>query len=253
MRISSVTATTSGCPRSTIPFSFSSARGRRCMSARPRSSMRRRRSSAGHGGVDFERFATHVAARLHLMPRDRQKVAYVPLEGRAVWSTTRASTSPTICATRACPSRSTAATQAPVCAHHVAGALLRETAVGDVDRRGPGGRPDGDDQQGASLHDRRHLRPRLACATTHCRTSTSSSARSRPHSPSCREPPVRSRPPAVRSRGRSHGRRVVLRGRRAGHSADATEVKQPRPAKRVRARGAARTVRTVRRRAKDGT
>ena len=22
-----------------------------------------------HGGVDFERFATHVAARLHLMPR----------------------------------------------------------------------------------------------------------------------------------------------------------------------------------------
>ena len=37
------------------------------------------------GGVDFERFARHVAARLHLMPRYRQKLAHVPLEGRAVW------------------------------------------------------------------------------------------------------------------------------------------------------------------------
>lgn len=37
------------------------------------------------GGVDFERFARHVASRLHLIPRYRQKLAYVPLEGRAVW------------------------------------------------------------------------------------------------------------------------------------------------------------------------
>ncbi len=37
------------------------------------------------GGVDFERFARHVAARLHLIPRYRQKLAYVPLQGRAVW------------------------------------------------------------------------------------------------------------------------------------------------------------------------
>jgi WS/DGAT/MGAT family acyltransferase len=37
------------------------------------------------GGVDFERFAKHVASRLHLIPRYRQKVAYIPLEGRAVW------------------------------------------------------------------------------------------------------------------------------------------------------------------------
>jgi diacylglycerol O-acyltransferase / wax synthase len=37
------------------------------------------------GGVDFERFARHVASRLLLIPRYRQKLAYVPLEGRAVW------------------------------------------------------------------------------------------------------------------------------------------------------------------------
>ena len=37
------------------------------------------------GGVDFERFARHVDARLHLIPRYRQKLAYIPLEGRAVW------------------------------------------------------------------------------------------------------------------------------------------------------------------------
>jgi WS/DGAT/MGAT family acyltransferase len=37
------------------------------------------------GGVDFERFARHVASRLHLIPRYRQKIAYIPLEGRAVW------------------------------------------------------------------------------------------------------------------------------------------------------------------------
>jgi WS/DGAT/MGAT family acyltransferase len=37
------------------------------------------------GGVDFERFARHVASRLHLIPRYRQKLAYIPLQGRAVW------------------------------------------------------------------------------------------------------------------------------------------------------------------------
>jgi WS/DGAT/MGAT family acyltransferase len=37
------------------------------------------------GGVDFERIAGHVASLLPLIPRYRQKLAYVPLEGRAVW------------------------------------------------------------------------------------------------------------------------------------------------------------------------
>ncbi len=37
------------------------------------------------GGVDFERFARHVDSRLHLIPRYRQKLAYIPLEGHAVW------------------------------------------------------------------------------------------------------------------------------------------------------------------------
>ena len=37
------------------------------------------------GGVDFERFARHVASRLHLIPRYRQKLAEIPLQNRAVW------------------------------------------------------------------------------------------------------------------------------------------------------------------------
>jgi diacylglycerol O-acyltransferase len=37
------------------------------------------------GGVDFERFARHVASRLHLIPRYRQKLADIPLQNRAVW------------------------------------------------------------------------------------------------------------------------------------------------------------------------
>lgn len=37
------------------------------------------------GGVDFERFARHVASRLHLIPRYRQKLTEIPLQERAVW------------------------------------------------------------------------------------------------------------------------------------------------------------------------
>jgi len=37
------------------------------------------------GGVDFERFARHVASRLHLIPRYRQKLAQIPLQKRVVW------------------------------------------------------------------------------------------------------------------------------------------------------------------------
>jgi diacylglycerol O-acyltransferase / wax synthase len=37
------------------------------------------------GGVDFERIASHVASRLHLIPRYRQRLAEIPLQQRAVW------------------------------------------------------------------------------------------------------------------------------------------------------------------------
>ncbi|HZP39901.1 MAG TPA: wax ester/triacylglycerol synthase family O-acyltransferase [Candidatus Binatia bacterium] len=37
------------------------------------------------GGVDVERLRAHVGARLHLIPRYRQRLAWVPLEQRAVW------------------------------------------------------------------------------------------------------------------------------------------------------------------------
>lgn len=37
------------------------------------------------GGLDFERIRRHVQARLHLVPRYRQRLAWVPVEGNPVW------------------------------------------------------------------------------------------------------------------------------------------------------------------------
>jgi diacylglycerol O-acyltransferase / wax synthase len=37
------------------------------------------------GGVDIDRIRAHVASRLHLIPRYRQRLAYVPLENHPVW------------------------------------------------------------------------------------------------------------------------------------------------------------------------
>jgi len=37
------------------------------------------------GGVDIERIREYVASRLHLIPRYRQRLAYVPLENHPVW------------------------------------------------------------------------------------------------------------------------------------------------------------------------
>ena len=41
-------------------------------------------SRPGHG-IDIERLKKHVAAQLHLIPRYRQRLAYVPLERQPVW------------------------------------------------------------------------------------------------------------------------------------------------------------------------
>lgn len=38
-----------------------------------------------HGGLDIDRIRLAVASRLHLVPRFRQKIAYVPWEGAPVW------------------------------------------------------------------------------------------------------------------------------------------------------------------------
>jgi WS/DGAT/MGAT family acyltransferase len=38
-----------------------------------------------HGGLDMERVRDYVVARLHLIPRYRQRLAYVPVEGHPVW------------------------------------------------------------------------------------------------------------------------------------------------------------------------
>lgn len=37
------------------------------------------------GRLDIDRVAGHIAARLHLMPRWRQRLAYIPIEQRPVW------------------------------------------------------------------------------------------------------------------------------------------------------------------------
>ena len=37
------------------------------------------------GGIDIERIRAHVASRLHLIPRYRQRLAWVPVEGHPVW------------------------------------------------------------------------------------------------------------------------------------------------------------------------
>jgi diacylglycerol O-acyltransferase len=38
-----------------------------------------------HGGVDMERIRAYIASRLHLIPRYRQRLAYIPLERHPVW------------------------------------------------------------------------------------------------------------------------------------------------------------------------
>src|SRR5262245_32657168 len=37
------------------------------------------------GGIDINRIRLSIASRLHLVPRFRQKLAYVPYEGSPVW------------------------------------------------------------------------------------------------------------------------------------------------------------------------
>ena len=37
------------------------------------------------GGIDIERIRAHVASRLHLLPRYRQRLHYVPLTSDPVW------------------------------------------------------------------------------------------------------------------------------------------------------------------------
>jgi len=41
--------------------------------------------ATAEGGVDFDAIRDHVERRLHLIPRYRQRLAWVPLEGRPVW------------------------------------------------------------------------------------------------------------------------------------------------------------------------
>ena len=37
------------------------------------------------GGIDLRRIRAHIASRLHVVPRYRQRLAYVPIEMAPVW------------------------------------------------------------------------------------------------------------------------------------------------------------------------
>ena len=38
-----------------------------------------------NGGVDIERIRARIASRLHLIPRYRQRIEWIPLQGQPVW------------------------------------------------------------------------------------------------------------------------------------------------------------------------
>jgi WS/DGAT/MGAT family acyltransferase len=38
-----------------------------------------------NGGIDIDRIRAHVSSRLHLIPRYRQRLGYIPIEGRSIW------------------------------------------------------------------------------------------------------------------------------------------------------------------------
>jgi WS/DGAT/MGAT family acyltransferase len=40
---------------------------------------------AAHGGLDMARIRAYLESRLHLIPRYRQRLAYIPLERHPVW------------------------------------------------------------------------------------------------------------------------------------------------------------------------
>src|SRR4029450_5194452 len=41
--------------------------------------------ATGEGGIDASRIREYIASRLHLIPRYRQKLAYIPLDQHPVW------------------------------------------------------------------------------------------------------------------------------------------------------------------------
>src|SRR5512139_180015 len=41
--------------------------------------------SRPNGGVDMDSILAHIAARLHWIPRYRERLAHIPLEGHPVW------------------------------------------------------------------------------------------------------------------------------------------------------------------------
>ena len=41
--------------------------------------------TAPHGGIDIVRITAYVTARLHRIPRYRERLAYIPIEGHPVW------------------------------------------------------------------------------------------------------------------------------------------------------------------------
>ena len=134
-------ATTSDCRRSTRRSSRSRTPAATCTWPW-RSFSTRRRSRASHGGLDMERIRGYVESRLHLIPRYRQRLTYIPLERHPVVGRRRP-LQPLLSRPphRPAPSRRGAPAEAPLRPDPLAEARPDQAAVGDLGRRGAGGRP----------------------------------------------------------------------------------------------------------------
>ena len=101
------------------------------------------------------------ASLLHRIPRYRQKLAYIPLENHPVWVDDDRFNLDYHVRHTALPRPGTdEQLKRALGAHHAAAPRPHAAALGDVDRRGPRGRPLRADLEGAPLHDRRRLRRR---------------------------------------------------------------------------------------------
>ncbi len=94
--------------------------------------------TTARGRLDIDRIRRHIAWRLHLVPRYRQRLAFVPIYNQAgLGRRRRTSTCTTTCATPRCRVRATThQLKHLIGPDHVAAARPRQAALGVVDDRG---------------------------------------------------------------------------------------------------------------------
>ena len=93
------------------------------------------------GGIDIDRIRDYVASRLHLIPRYRQRLAYIPLENHPVWVDDEHFNIHYHVRHTALPQPGDERQLKRLAARIMSQHLDRsEAALGDLDRRGPRGR-----------------------------------------------------------------------------------------------------------------